>query len=561
MSHSNESSADTLPPSLDPRGNDDIVPPPSSFLGIMGRLGPGLIIAGSIVGSGELIATTKTGAQAGITLLWLIMVGCVIKVFVQIELGRYTITHGETTLAALNQVPGPRLKVNWIIWFWLVMMVFGIGQLGGIVGGVGQSMAATLPILGDYRAVIETPSQAEVARYLRWEKDIQGDRAAFDHLNTARQATILHGQKLFAGRLQELEPVHGDLAARVAGGEVLSDPWTWDDKIWATIGTLVTAWMLYVGRYNLIQNLSTVLVVTFTFVTLGNVVSLQNTEQWHITADAFWSGLKFQLPSTEEGINPLATALATFGIIGVGASELCAYPYWCLEKGYAKYAGARTADPAWAERARGWMRVMHYDAFTSMLIYTTATVAFFLTGVAVLYSEGLDPDGMRMVSTLARAYVPVFGAYAGWLFLVGAIAVLYSTFLAATAGNARMWTDCCKLFGLIDHNSQKSHDRTVVAFSVGLPFVCLALFFGGINPVRAILMAGLMQSLLLPMLGAGALYFRFRRTDPRLKPSLLWDCALVLSCVGLLVAGVWGAWPDFIAPVLRMAGIDVGAAA
>jgi hypothetical protein len=166
-----------------------------------------------------------------------------------------------------------------------------------------------------------------------------------------------------------------------------------------------------------------------------------------------------------------------------------------------------------------------------------------------------------MVSTLARAYVPVFGAYAGWLFLIGAIAVLYSTFLAATAGNARMWTDCCKLFGLIDHNSQQSHDRTVVAFSVGLPFVCLALFFSGINPVRAILLAGLMQALLLPMLGAGALYFRFRRTDPRLKPSLLWDCALVLSCIGLLVAGVWGAWPDFVAPVLRMAGIDFGGGA
>lgn len=559
MSHSTDSSVDTLPPSLDPRGNDDILSPPSSFFGIMSRLGPGLIIAGSIVGSGELIATTKTGAQAGITLLWLIMVGCVIKVFVQIELGRYTITHGETTLAALNQVPGPRLKVNWIIWFWLVMMIFGIGQLGGIVGGVGQSLAATIPILGDYRAVIETPSHAEVARYVRWDKDIRGDRAALTALSPARQATILHGQKLFAQRLRELEPTAGDLAARVAGGEALVDPRTWDDKIWATVATLITAWMLFVGRYNLIQNLSTVLVVTFTFVTLGNVVSLQNTDQWHITADAFWSGLTFRLPSPEEGVNPLLTALATFGIIGVGASELCAYPYWCLEKGYAKYAGMRTPDAAWAQRARGWMRVMHYDAFTSMLIYTTATVAFFLMGVAVLYSEGLDPDGMRMISTLARAYVPVFGAYAGWLFLIGAIAVLYSTFLAATAGNARMWTDCCKLFGLIDRNSQKSHDRTVVAFSVGLPFVCLALFYSGINPVRAILLAGLMQSLLLPMLGAGALYFRFWRTDPRLKPSVFWDGALVVSCLGLLVAGVWGAWGDLIAPALRLAGFELGA--
>ena len=45
--------------------------PPTRFLGILGHLGPGLIIAGSIVGSGELIATTKTGAEAGFTLLWM----------------------------------------------------------------------------------------------------------------------------------------------------------------------------------------------------------------------------------------------------------------------------------------------------------------------------------------------------------------------------------------------------------------------------------------------------------------------------------------------------------
>lgn len=551
-----EREVDTLPPSLDPRCNTHVEAPPTSLLGILSRLGPGLIIAGSIVGSGELIATTKTGAQAGITLLWLIVVGCVIKVFVQIELGRYTITHGETTLAALNQVPGPRAKVNWIIWFWLVMMIFGIGQLGGIVGGVGQSVAATFPIFGDYLDVIDTPSHVEVERFTSWEDDLNGDRTLFSALSSERQETILRGRSLFAARLRALEATRGDLAARVRAGEKLVDPFTWDDKIWAALATLITAGMLYRGRYTLIQHLSTALVVTFTFVTIGNVVALQNTEHWHIPARALLKGLSFRLPEATAGVNPLTTALATFGIIGVGASELCAYPYWCIEKGYARFTGVRSADPAWAARARGWMRVMHFDAFTSMLIYTTATLAFFLMGVAVLYNDGLDPDGMRMISTLTHAYVPVFGQHAGWLFLIGAIAVLYSTFLAATAGNARMWTDCCKLYGLIDRDRQSTHDRTVTAFSVGLPFVCLGVFCSGVNPVRVILLSGMMQSLLLPMIGTGALYFRYTRTDPRLRPSLAWDLALIISCLGLLVAGLWGAGPDLLA-LLRLAGISL----
>ena len=116
-----------------------VLEPPKTFGGIFKQLGPGLMIEASIVGSGELIATTKTGAKAGMSLLWLIIIGCLIKVFVQIELGRNAIGQGKTTLTALNEVPGPRMRVNWILWFWLLMMLVGFGQLGGIVGGVGQA--------------------------------------------------------------------------------------------------------------------------------------------------------------------------------------------------------------------------------------------------------------------------------------------------------------------------------------------------------------------------------------------------------------------------------------
>ena len=97
--------------------------PPVTIGGILARLGPGLIIAGSIVGSGELIGTTKTGAEAGFWLLWLIIIGCVIKVFVQVELGRDAIIRGKTTLTALSEVPGPavRGRGNWLIWYYFLM--------------------------------------------------------------------------------------------------------------------------------------------------------------------------------------------------------------------------------------------------------------------------------------------------------------------------------------------------------------------------------------------------------------------------------------------------------
>ena len=136
-------------PQFDP---SQIVEPPTSLRGILYRLGPGLIVAGSIVGSGELIATTATGAEAGFLLLWLILIGCVIKVFVQVELGRFTITSGRTAMDGLNSVPGPRAgKANWLVWFWFIMFLASLAQLGGIAGGVGQALAISVPLTGHGR--------------------------------------------------------------------------------------------------------------------------------------------------------------------------------------------------------------------------------------------------------------------------------------------------------------------------------------------------------------------------------------------------------------------------
>ncbi len=71
---------------------DAIQEPPQTFLQAIRMIGPGIILAGTIVGSGELLLTTALGATKGFIFLWLILFSCVIKVFVQIEIGRYAIS-------------------------------------------------------------------------------------------------------------------------------------------------------------------------------------------------------------------------------------------------------------------------------------------------------------------------------------------------------------------------------------------------------------------------------------------------------------------------------------
>lgn len=442
--------------------------PPSTLGGILTRLGPGLIIAASIVGSGELIGTTKTGADAGYSLMWLILIGCVIKVFVQVEFGRYAVAEGTPTIAALDQVPGPRLRVSWLVWAWFFMfLTSAVAQLGGILGGVGQLFATMWPITGDF--------------------------------------------------------------AR--------------DDLYYCFGTaIVTSIMLLIGRYRVVQNVSTVLVAGFTLVTVFNVFALPYFSDAAVGWDYLKHGLSFHLP---EKPGALGVALATFGIIGVGASEVIAYPYWCIERGYARFTGPRDNTEGWAERARGWMRVMRVDCWVSMIIYTFATMAFYVLGAAVLHPKGLSPSRDGLIPTLQQMYADVFGSWGGYVFLFGAFAVLYSTLFVATAGNARVAADALGVYGLI-----KKDDKTRawwIQFLCGsLPFMQLAVYVWSKDPVALVILSGMAQAFLLPLLGFAALYFRYRRCDPRIAPGKAWDFFLWISVLGLSVAGGWGLYAEII---------------
>ena len=518
--------------------------PPTTLGRTLRFLGPGLIVAGAIVGSGELIATTKTGAQAGIDLLWLIVVGCVIKVFVQVELGRYAVTFGETTLTALNSLPGPKLlRVHPVIWCWLAMMVAAVMQLGGIIGGVGQAMAIAVPLTGDFAAEIAIPAEDDLATYQLWSDRLESD--TFAELAVDERERVAATVARVSAALERAGERAAPAMAAVDAGQPIPARFTLDDKYWATLFALLTMGFLFNGRYGVVQAIATTLVFAFTLATIVNVVGLQTNPDWALGAGDLLRGLSLRLPGGDDRGAAIATALATFGIIGVGATELISYPYWCLEKGYARYTGPRSEDDDWLARARGWLRVLRYDAFASMVVYTVATIAFFLTGVAVLHRSGLDPEGIRMVSTLGEAYRPVFGQTASQLFLIGAVAVLYSTFLVAIASQSRIYTDALGIFGLLDTTDPRLVGRGVRAFGVLMPAGCLLMCWAGLDPVYAVLVSGFMQALMLPILGVAALYFRFARIDRRLAPGRLWDALLVVSAIGLLISGGWTAYSAY----------------
>ena len=378
------------------RRPEDVQEPPVGLWKTLRFLGPGMILVGSVVGSGEIVLTTTLGATVGFVMLWWMLISCWSKSIFQAELARYTISSGEPALQAFNRLPGklpgPHGKVSWFLWLHLLMFVPAHLGGGGIYGGVGQAVHLALPFL----------------------------------------------------------------------------PSTW----WTIAFAALASTLILSGTYRFLERMMTFMVVTFTGITLACAVCLQFTE-YAITLSDFRAGLTFKFPSFA-----IPIALAAYGGTGVNAGESMAYTYWCVEKGYARFAGPQNDTPAWARRARGWIRVMRTDVVLTLCLLTVATVPFYMLGAGVLHRTGSRPDGLDTVRVLSQMYTETLGEWAWWLFVVGAFCVLFSTVVSGLGAGARVFADAMGVLGMIDPTDYRARKRVLRIWAVVSPAVmalCLLL--------------------------------------------------------------------------------------
>jgi Mn2+/Fe2+ NRAMP family transporter len=434
---------------------DAVEAPPASLAAAVRRIGPGIVLAASIVGSGEVIATTTLGAQVGYSALWIVLASCAIKPVVQAEFGRYTIATGQTGLEGFNRVPGPRAGVGWVVWAWAVMVASTLMQVGGMYGGVAQVLHLVAPL---------------------------------------------------------------------------------SVNAWVGICLLVTLAMLLGGGYQRIERFALIKVGLFTLLTVCAAAVLlrrPGAVEW----SDFASGLTLRLPPAG-----LVTAIAVFGITGVGATELVMYPYWCIEKGYARFVGAREPSMDWLIRARGWIRVMHVDILCSLAVYTLATVAFYLLGAGVLHRMGVVPASRDTVAVLSQIYTQTLGAWALWIFYLGVVITLYGTIFAATAAHARLFADAVRILGFYPRDDAASRRRWRDRFVVALATIPALFYWLFESPVRMVLAGGVAQALMLPVIGLAVTYLRHTSVPPEIRPSAITTGLLWLSTAVMFGFATYSAW-------------------
>ena len=301
---------------------------------------------------------------------------------------------------------------------------------------------------------------------------------------------------------------------------------------WTLMVGLATLILTVLGKYRFLENFSVTLVGLFSLFTIFCLIMLQYTP-YQLEWQNILSGVQLGMPAGAFGL-----VLAMFAITGVGADEIISYPYWCLEKGYARHTGPYINGPEWTTRAKGWIKVMYLDGILSLVIYTTTTLAFYLLGAAILHDQGRVPEGYDMIRTISQIYTESLGSGAMFVFLSGAIITLFSTLFVASVSSTRMFTDAFAQIGLLDFSDEAIRNQWFRALGIIVPVIWTISFLVIDLPALMIVAGAISLALLLIIVVAAAFHFRYKRLDKSLKPGLLYDIFLWLSLIAITGVGL-----------------------
>ncbi|WGW11556.1 Nramp family divalent metal transporter [Saxibacter everestensis] len=349
----------------------------------------------------------------------------------------------------------------------------------------------------------------------------------------------------FAKVLQRGGIIGGTVAALSIMAPVIGEPLGQPSLIfWTVVTVALVITLLSTSKYGIVERFSLVAVVLFTVITVGLALALPLTDFAYTGADLA-SGLSLAIPAGTIGF-----AVAMFGITGVGADEMTTYTYWCLEKGYARWTGPDDGSENRARRAEGWIRVMRTDVLVSWIVSTLCTLSFYIIGAAILHPQGLVPEGNEMITTLSRMYTDTMGGWAMWAFLIGAVAVLGSTFVASSASVPRLWTNTLGLLGVIDWKDLKSRQRTIRVLTIVFPIIWAISFLLIQSPVIMVQIGGIASGIFLIAVVIAVWRLRATEVAPRFKRNRVFTIALVLSSFAIAALGIYS--------TLKVFGVGIG---
>lgn len=108
-------------------------------------IGPGLLVAATGVGAGDLATASITGSKLGLAVLWAVVLGAGLKLVLNEGLARWQLATGQTLLEGAVRHFGRPVQVLFLIY--LLLWSFAVGR--ALVSACGVTAHALVPIFAD----------------------------------------------------------------------------------------------------------------------------------------------------------------------------------------------------------------------------------------------------------------------------------------------------------------------------------------------------------------------------------------------------------------------------
>ena len=117
--------------------------PPRGLRGMFRILGPGLVVAATGVGAGDLVAAAKTGATFGLVVLWTAWIGALLKFSLAEGVARWQLATGSTLLEGWVRTFGTPVRVLFLVY----LTAWSLIVAAALMAACGLAAHALIPAL------------------------------------------------------------------------------------------------------------------------------------------------------------------------------------------------------------------------------------------------------------------------------------------------------------------------------------------------------------------------------------------------------------------------------
>jgi hypothetical protein len=238
----------------------------------------------------------------------------------------------------------------------------------------------------------------------------------------------------------------------------------------------------------------------------------------------FLKGLAPELPSGSG-----QTAVSLLGWTAGGTSTLI-YSFWILEKGIGK-------DQSAGKNFRGWLSLIRLDTGISYFLMVMISFAFLTIGVLVLRTAGpgggpLIPAREETTSVLSRLLTVATGPQTKFIFLVAALAILYSTVIGLVDGKSRALRSAAKI---IFPKSQKISDKNMYRLFATVMCLIIFAFLFTKKPVVLIVLISAVEAPVLSVSAIMLIYLLHKKLPRDMRPGFVWYGIIICGTIIYLI--------------------------